>query len=205
MHETSPRPALALWSPDDTEESVLGTHYHQDTITNARTGVNEGAGALARKGGSPPFRAGGQTLITGLRRPDGSAYPVLPDVFVYPYAFDMELQLAPATADTRRRRRLRQRDRVPPRPDQTPHLLRSRRHILHDRVPRQHPPRNHVHPAASGPLPHTSTVAERTRVGRPARPGPARAVAERDTDESGQPGREHGIRLPRPAHQGRQP
>jgi len=91
MHETSPRPALALWSPDDTEESVLGTHYHQDTITNARTGVNEGAGALARKGGSPPFRAGGQTLITGLRRPDGSAYPVLPDVFVYPYAFDMEL------------------------------------------------------------------------------------------------------------------
>jgi len=91
MHETSPRPALALWPPDDTEESVLGTHYHQDTITNARTGINEVAVALAGEGGEPPFRAGGQTLITGLRRPDGSAYPVLPDVFVYPYAFDMDL------------------------------------------------------------------------------------------------------------------
>ena len=91
MHETSPRPALALWPPDDTEESVLGTHLHQDTITNARTGINEVAVALAEEGREPPFRAGGQTLITGLRRPDGSTYPVLPDVFVYPYAFDMDL------------------------------------------------------------------------------------------------------------------
>ena len=46
MHETR-TPAAALWPPDDTEESVLGSHLHQATITNGRTGVNEAATALA--------------------------------------------------------------------------------------------------------------------------------------------------------------
>ena len=90
MHQPRARTALAPWPPDDTEESVLGTHYHQDAITNARTGINEVAVALTA-GGDPPFRAGGQTLITGMRHPDGSPYRVFPDVFVYPFAFDMAL------------------------------------------------------------------------------------------------------------------
>ena len=43
MQSTAAAPAL--WPPDDTEESVLGTPYHQTTITNVRVGINEAAAA----------------------------------------------------------------------------------------------------------------------------------------------------------------
>ena len=88
MHETAARTAPALWPPDDTEWSVVGTDLHQGTITDARTGINEAAVALAPPGGTPPFQSGGQTLILGMRRPDGTPYRVLPDVFVYRGGFD---------------------------------------------------------------------------------------------------------------------
>jgi len=44
--------------------------------------------ALAPPGGVPPFQAGGRTLILGMRRPNGTPYRVLPDVFVYRGGFD---------------------------------------------------------------------------------------------------------------------
>ena len=50
MHETAARIAPALWPPDDTEWSVVGTDLHQGTITDAHTGINEAAVAL----GTPP-------------------------------------------------------------------------------------------------------------------------------------------------------
>ncbi|HWE60095.1 MAG TPA: hypothetical protein VHB98_00135, partial [Chloroflexota bacterium] len=78
-----------LWPPDDTEESVLGTPYHQTTITNVRVGINEAAADATPAGGPLPWQAGSQSLILGLRRADGTRYRVLPDVFVYPRAFDL--------------------------------------------------------------------------------------------------------------------
>ena len=47
----SSRPAWAHLPPDDTEESVLCTHLHQDTITNARTSINEVDLAIAGAAG----------------------------------------------------------------------------------------------------------------------------------------------------------
>jgi hypothetical protein len=75
------RPAVA-WPPDDTEESVLGTNLHQGTITNLRLGLNEAAVSATPPGGPAPWQALSQTAISGLRRWDGSAYTVMPDVFV---------------------------------------------------------------------------------------------------------------------------
>ena len=85
MHKTA---APALWPHDDTEWSVVGTDLHQGTVTDARTGINDAAVALAPPGGTTPFQAGGQTLILGMRHPDGIPYRVLPDVFVYRGGFD---------------------------------------------------------------------------------------------------------------------
>jgi Uma2 family endonuclease len=73
----------ALWPPDDTEESVLGTNLHQTTITNARLGLNELANSLVAPGEAVPWQALSQTMVSGLQRYDGSSYTTLPDVFVY--------------------------------------------------------------------------------------------------------------------------
>jgi len=94
MHETTARAAAALWPPDDTEESVLGTNIHQDTITTVRGGVNQAASRAAR-----PWRAGGQTNVAGFFRPDGSAYTTLPDVFVYRVPFDRRRATLSLAAD----------------------------------------------------------------------------------------------------------
>ena len=50
--ETLPRPQLARqpWPPDDTEESVVGTDFHQMTIMNVRFGINEVAHTLTLAG-----------------------------------------------------------------------------------------------------------------------------------------------------------
>lgn len=82
-HSVALSPPAALWPPDDTEESVLGTNLHQTTITNLRLGLNEAAGMLTPPGGPPPWQALSQTMLSGLERQDGSSYTVLPDVFVY--------------------------------------------------------------------------------------------------------------------------
>ena len=84
MHETSARPALSLWPPDDTEESVLGTNLHQTAITAVRTGANEAASQEEQ-----PWQAGSQTIVAGFVRPDGRPYTTLPDVFVYREPFDL--------------------------------------------------------------------------------------------------------------------
>ena len=94
MHETTARAAAALWPPDDTEESVLGTNIHQDTITTVRGGINQAASRAAR-----PWRAGGQTNVAGFFRPDGSPYTTLPDVFVYRVPFDRRRATLSLAAD----------------------------------------------------------------------------------------------------------
>jgi hypothetical protein len=83
-------PPGVAWPPDDTEESVLGTNLHQTAITNLRTGINESAVAAVPEGGAVPWQAGGQTMIRGWRRWDGTAYTTLPDVFVYRKPWDDE-------------------------------------------------------------------------------------------------------------------
>ncbi len=83
---------VAVWPPDDTEESVLGTNLHQTTITNLRWGLNEAALATITPEQAPRWQALGQTMITGFRHPDGSSYTVLPDIFVYRQPIDEERQ-----------------------------------------------------------------------------------------------------------------
>jgi len=83
MVSTPARGVTALWPPDDTEESIVGVDRHQLDIISLRTGINEEAHGVAG-GGTLPWQAISQILLLGCRRPDGSAYPVYPDVFVYP-------------------------------------------------------------------------------------------------------------------------
>jgi len=83
MVSTPARGATALWPPDDTEESIVGVDRHQLDIISLRMGINEEAHRVAG-GGALPWQAISQILLLGCRRPDGSAYPVYPDVFVYP-------------------------------------------------------------------------------------------------------------------------
>lgn len=85
---SQPLPARAVWPPDDTEESILGTDLHQMTITNFRLGINEIA-RLYRKPGQPvPWQALSQIVLLGCERPDGSDYRTLPDIFVYRRTID---------------------------------------------------------------------------------------------------------------------
>ena len=83
-------PPPAVWPADDTEESVLGTNLHQTAIITLRTGINEAASLAAPEGTMVPWQAGGQTMLRGFRRVDGSAYTTLPDVFVYRKPWDDE-------------------------------------------------------------------------------------------------------------------
>jgi len=81
-------PSPAVWPPDDTEESVMGTNLHQTAILNLRLGINDAAAVATPEGAPPRWQAGGQTMIRGFQHPDGSAYTTLPDVFVYPRPID---------------------------------------------------------------------------------------------------------------------
>ncbi|GEM_PF-5528137 len=76
-------PPAKLWPPDDTEESVVGTNLHQETIANLRLGLIELTTASTEPGQPIPFHTLMQTMITALRRHDGTRYDVLPDIFVY--------------------------------------------------------------------------------------------------------------------------
>jgi hypothetical protein len=81
-------PSDDAWPPDDTEESVLGIDLHQETITNVRLGVN-GAARLSRAPEQPvPWQAETQLLLLGCKRPDGTGFRTLPDVFVFPRPID---------------------------------------------------------------------------------------------------------------------
>jgi hypothetical protein len=83
-----PFPPMEAWPPDDTEESILGTDLHQTTITNLRLGINEVARLRQVPGQPVPWKALSQIALLGCVRPDGSAYRIYPDVFVYPRQID---------------------------------------------------------------------------------------------------------------------
>jgi len=79
---------MEVWPPDDTEESVVGTDWHQMTIMNLRWGINEVARALVAPDHAAPWQALSQTVVTGFARRDGSRYKTVPDVFVYRHRID---------------------------------------------------------------------------------------------------------------------
>jgi hypothetical protein len=69
----------ALWPPADTEESVVGSEYHQHVIDAARDGLR-----MAARSNGATWHVLSQVPLAGFRRPDGTPYPLLPDVFVHP-------------------------------------------------------------------------------------------------------------------------
>ena len=69
----------ALWPPDDTEESVVGSEYHQHLIDAVRDGLR-----MAARLNGLVWYVLSQIALAGFRRPDRSAYTMLPDVFVHP-------------------------------------------------------------------------------------------------------------------------
>jgi len=77
-----------VWPPDDTEESVSGTVLHQKTVFNVICGINEAACVGTSPGQPAPWAALRQLLLMGCRRPDGSAYKIRPDVFIYRHPVD---------------------------------------------------------------------------------------------------------------------
>ena len=87
---------MALWPPDDTEESIHDCDRHGLDVFTVRLGINEEAHRVARVSGLPwllrrdalPWQALTQVMLLGLRRPNGSSYTVLPDMFVYPRPMD---------------------------------------------------------------------------------------------------------------------
>ena len=87
------------WPPDDTEESVVGTDLHQETITNLRLGITEAAQLCREEGTSPPWKVLSQTMLLGCLRPDGSAYRTLPDIFVYRHPVDRTRPSVALTTD----------------------------------------------------------------------------------------------------------
>jgi hypothetical protein len=87
MVSTSTRTGVALWPPDDTEESILGVDRHQLDIFSLRLGINELADAAA-VGGPLPWQAITQIMVLGCVRPDGSRYTVYPDVAVFAHPLD---------------------------------------------------------------------------------------------------------------------
>ncbi len=70
----------APWPPADTEESIVGSEYHQHVIDAARDGLR-----MAARANGASWRVLSQVPLAGFRRPDGSPYPMLPDVFVHPH------------------------------------------------------------------------------------------------------------------------
>jgi hypothetical protein len=83
MHQrqtvTTPR-QWTPWPPDDSEESVVGSEYHQHVIDAVRDGLR-----MAARANGAEWHTQSQLGLTGFRRPDGSAYSMLPDVFVHPH------------------------------------------------------------------------------------------------------------------------
>lgn len=73
------RRAYAPWPPDDSEESVVGSELHQRVIDAARDGTE-----MAGIANSAGWHVLSQVAISGFRRPDGTPYTMLPDVFVHP-------------------------------------------------------------------------------------------------------------------------
>ena len=56
----------ALWPPDDTEESIVGSEYHQHVIDAARDGLR-----MAARANAASWRVLSQVPLAGFRRPNG--------------------------------------------------------------------------------------------------------------------------------------
>ena len=69
----------APWPPDDTEESVVGSEYHQHVIDAARDGLR-----MAARANGASWHALSQVPLAGFRRPDGSPYPIPPRELLIP-------------------------------------------------------------------------------------------------------------------------
>lgn len=67
------------WPPDDTEDSVVGSEYHQHSIDAARDALR-----MASRANGASWRTLSQVSLAGFRHIDGSPYLMLPDVFVHP-------------------------------------------------------------------------------------------------------------------------
>jgi hypothetical protein len=78
-----------LWPPDDVEESIVGTDLHQKTITNLRLGINECAESARAADEPAPWQALSQIALLGCRRPAGTEYMTMPDIFVYRRSIDI--------------------------------------------------------------------------------------------------------------------
>jgi Putative restriction endonuclease len=69
------------WPPDDTEESIVGSEYHQHVIDAVRDGLR-----MAARANEASWHVLSQVPIAGFRHPNGAPYAMLPDVFVHPLA-----------------------------------------------------------------------------------------------------------------------
>ncbi|MGH2388669.1 MAG: hypothetical protein ACRDIE_10745, partial [Chloroflexota bacterium] len=69
----------ASWPPDDSEESVVGSEFHQRVIDGSRDGLD-----MASVANAAAWWVQSHIAIRGFQRPDGTPYTVLPDVFVHP-------------------------------------------------------------------------------------------------------------------------
>jgi hypothetical protein len=78
----------AAWPPDDTEETIMGSDWHQLTIRNLCLGINEIARDEAGTGLPVPFQAVSQTTLLGLRRRGKTSIKAMPDVFVFKKPMD---------------------------------------------------------------------------------------------------------------------
>jgi hypothetical protein len=58
---------------------VVGSEYHQHVIDAARDGLR-----MAARANSATWHVLSQVPLAGFRRPNGTPYPMLPDVFVHP-------------------------------------------------------------------------------------------------------------------------
>ena len=77
-----------MWPPDDTEESVLDSPQHQETITNLRLGLNAAASTGRVGKQAARWKASNQIPLIGCRRPEGSLYHTYPDLFVHTGSLD---------------------------------------------------------------------------------------------------------------------
>src|SRR5947209_6557578 len=66
------------WLPDDTEESVVGTQWHQEAISRLKEML-----LLLRDRTGAPWDTAANLGIRGFLRRDGSVYTPMPDVCVY--------------------------------------------------------------------------------------------------------------------------
>jgi hypothetical protein len=79
MAQTTLKSHVPAWLPDDTEESVKGTEWHQEAIGALAMTLRVVA---ARRG--VPWGVCEMIEMTGLRRADGSRYSPRPDMLVLP-------------------------------------------------------------------------------------------------------------------------